>query len=438
MESKKVFFIGIKGVGMCALALAMQDSGWHVSGSDTDEVFITDEILTKRNIKVISPTTSSVPVDTHLIVCSAAYVPPKTSIRVLSLAEALAEFVADKQVIAVAGVGGKTTTTAMLAALFHSARRDVGYYVGTGSISGLAAPGKSGKDPYFVVEADEYAVSKTDSRPKFALLNPQIVITTNIIHDHPDIYKDESATLAVFEDLIAKIPATGTWICNPTDPLTAKIIAKNPLKCKIVTYSHHHPLFESIVLSVFGDQNKLDAIAAVLAAIESGMKESEALTAIRSYRGAGRRQEFHGEVEGRLLYDDYGHHPREIELTVKSFKERFPKRRLLLVFESHTYSRTEALLPEFARAIALSDLPFIMPIFESAREKGNKHTVTTESFASLIPGATPLTWDNASDIVWSISKPGDIILTMGAGFVYKLHKKFVKMGNPARSVQPKV
>ena len=408
---------------MTALALSMQDAGWTVSGSDTSESFITGDILNKRGI-AISRLNSPVPKATDLIVCSAAYTPPKTKIKTLSLAEALAEFISDKKIIAVAGVGGKTTTTAMLAALLHAAGRDVGYYVGTGSIAGLSAPGHSGSDPYFVVEADEYAVSKTDHRPKFCLLSPDILITTNIIHDHPDIYKDEAATLAVFRDLIGSIPATGTWICDPKDPLTARIIASETIRSKIITYGKLNPLYDQIKLSVFGDQNKMDAVAAVLAAIEAGLSDKAAMTAIKSYKGAGRRQEFHGEVEGRLLYDDYGHHPKEIELTVKSFKEHFPRKRVILVFESHTYTRTEALLSEFAGAISLADQSFIMPIFESAREKGVKHTVTTKSFAALIPGAIPLTWENAANTVWKASKSGDLILTMGAGFVYKLHEQF--------------
>ena len=425
-SKKTVFFVGIKGVGMTALSLAMQDAGWSVSGSDTDESFITDDILAKRNIKIQS---FSEPIsDVDKIIYSAAYpVPVGADPRVRPLAQALSEFVTDKKVIAVAGVGGKTTTTAMLATMFHDSSRDVGYYVGTGSIAGLTAPGHAGSDPYFVVEADEYAISKLDPRPKFALLKPQVVITTNIIHDHPDIYPTESDTMRVFADLVASIPPGGTWICNPADPLTAKILDLQGLALKgikVIQYGSDHPLYNKLELSVFGDQNKLDALSAVLAGIESGLTESEALSAIKSYKGAGRRQESHGEVEGRLLYDDYGHHPREIELTVKSFKEHFKDHRILLVFESHTYSRTEALLQEFARAIATADLSFIMPIFESAREKGTPHSVTTESFAALIPGAIVLTWEDAAEKVWSLSQPGDLILTMGAGFVYKLHEKF--------------
>lgn len=426
--NKNAYFIGIKGVGMTSLALAMQDSGWTVSGSDTDESFITDDILHKRHIPITQLPNYTVTPDTNLIVYSAAYTSPVgADPRVYPLAQALAEFVKDKKVIAVAGVGGKTTTTAMLAAMFHAVGRDVGYYVGTGSIAGLDAPGHAGQDPYFVVEADEYAISKTDLRPKFALLKPQILITTNIIHDHPDIYPTEADTLQVFADLIASIREGGTWICNPADPLTSQILSLQgqALKdIKVIQYGSDHPLYPRLDLSVFGDQNRLDALAAVLAAIEAGLTEAEALTAIKSYQGAGRRQEYRGEVAGRLLYDDYGHHPREIELTVKSFKEKFPTRRLLLVFESHTYSRTEALLAEFAKAIAIADLSFIMPIFESAREKGQTHTVTTESFAAMIPGSTALTWDNAAKTVWDASQPGDLILTMGAGFVYKLHEQF--------------
>jgi UDP-N-acetylmuramate--alanine ligase len=427
MSSKQVFFIGIKGVGMTSLAVAMQDAGWIVSGSDTGESFITDDILAARGIPVSTPVLSPVPPETNLIIYSGAYTPSPSAIKTLPLAQALAEFAKDRKVIAVAGVGGKTTTSAMMASLFHALNLPVGYYVGTGSISGLAAPGAAGTNPWYVVESDEYAIGKTDHRPKFALLKPEIVVTTNIIHDHPDIYPDESATMKVFADLVASIPPGGTWICNPSDPLTAQILRlQGPtLKAiKVVQYGSDHPLYSQLKLSVFGDQNRLDALAAVLAAIASGTPESDALEAITSYHGAGRRQEFHGEVAGRLLYDDYGHHPREIELTVQSFKEYFPTRRLILVFESHTYTRTESLLDDFAKAIAIADLAFIMPIFESAREKGQPHSITPDSFAAMIPGAQALTWDSAATKVWDSSSPGDVILTMGAGFVYKLHDQF--------------
>lgn len=431
--TKSAYFIGIKGVGMTSLALAMQDAGWSVSGSDTDESFITDNILRNRNLGV-RPLSTKIPEGTDLIVYSAAYSVPigarhASPAVTMPLAQALSGFVKDKRVIAVAGVGGKTTTSAMLAALFHAGSRDVGYYVGTGSISGLEAPGHSGTDPYFVVEADEYAINKTDKRPKFALLSPRILITTNIIHDHPDIYPDEDATLKVFTDLINRISADGTWICNPADPLTARILnlQGQTLKgIKVIQYGSDHPLYTQLQLSVFGEQNRLDGLAAVLAAMEAGVTEPEALSAIKAYQGAGRRQECHGEIQGRLLYDDYGHHPREIELTIRSFKQHFPDRRLVLVFESHTYSRTQALLTEFVRAISLADLAFIMPIFESAREKNQPHSINADSLATLIPGATALTWDNAAQTVWSSTRPGDLVLTMGAGFVYKLHEQFLR------------
>lgn len=430
MTVKKVYFVGIKGVGMTSLALAMQEAGWQVEGSDTSEVFITDDVLNSHDLKVNS-LSSGLPQDLDLIIYSAAYTPPESKVRTLSLAEALAEFVKDRRVIAVAGVGGKTTTSAMLAALFHAAGRDIGYYLGTSSIAGLPGPGHCGQDPYFVVEADEYAISKIDQRPKFALLSPEILITTNIVHDHPDIYPDRDATLAVFRDLVAKIPSTGTWIYNENDPLTKDLVSSAQFSCQAVKYSSAHPLYDTLKLSVFGEQNKLDGLAAVLAATRAGLSQNEAMTHIASYRGAGRRQEFHGEVGGRLLYDDYGHHPGEIAVTVKSFKQNFPGRRVILVFESHTYTRTETLLPEFARAIASADIPFIMPIFESAREKGQTHSITPESFAAEVakinPAAAPLTWENAPSQIIAASQKGDIILTMGAGFVYKLHSSIKEL-----------
>jgi UDP-N-acetylenolpyruvoylglucosamine reductase len=427
--SKKAFFIGIKGVGMTALALAMQDAGWEVSGSDTQDVFITDHILAERHLEV-RPLSSPIPDDTQLVVYSGAYNASHKAARVLSLAEALAEFVKDREVIAVAGVGGKTTTSAMLATMFKAAGRDVGYYIGTSDIVGLASPGYSGTDPVFVVEADEYAISKTDTRPKFALLTPQVLVTTNIKHDHPDIYPDEAATLSTFRSLVESLPAGATWIANEDDPLTQALLCDPQglaLRAHVIRYGKSHPLFDKLKLSVFGDHNKLDALAAVLAGITAGLSESEALSAIRAYRGAKRRQEKIGEAKGRLLYDDYGHHPHEIAATIISFKEAFPSHRLVLVFESHTYSRTEALLPEFGKAISLADQVYIMPIFESAREKGIPHTVTPESLAAEVAKYNPqvqvLTWDNAATTVAKESQEGDLILTMGAGFVYKLHEQ---------------
>lgn len=436
----KAYFIGVKGVGMTALALAMQDKGWQVSGSDTAKSFITDNILASAGI-MVKPLSSSLPAGLDLVVYSGAYAPSPTSVRTLPLAQALAEFIADRQVIAVAGVGGKTTTTAMLSVLMREAGRDVGYYVGTGSISGLPAPGAAGTDPYFVVEADEYAISKDDHRAKFALLSPRILITTNIIHDHPDIYPDKDATLAVFGELVRKLAPGSTWICNSQDPLTARLLdLQGPTlketclpdrQVKVVQYGTDHPLFPKLKLSVFGAHNRLDALAAVLAAIEAGLSPSIALSAISHYRGAKRRQEFVGEINGRLLYDDYGHHPEEIEATTRAFRAEFPTRRLVVIFESHTYSRTAVLFAEFARALALADLVFVMPIFESARERGAEHTITHQSLAKAVAklgtNARPLSWDNAALRIAKESRPGDLLLTMGAGFVYKLHPQITKL-----------
>jgi len=433
MPKNKAHFHGIKGVGMTSLALAMQDQGWQISGSDTNESFITDEILLSRQIP-LSPLKASIPSDTNLVIYSGAYPPPATSIRTLSLAQALAEFVASRQVIAVAGVGGKTTITAMLAVLMRTAGRKVGYYIGTGSIPGLPTPGAAGEDPYFVIEADEYAISKDDHRPKFALLSPHILITTNIIHDHPDIYPDIASTQAVFLDLLNHLPPQGVWLYYAADPLTQtlqKELSTFRQDLKLIPYGPDHPLYSKLELKVFGTHNRLDALAAVLAAQEAGLSEAASLSAITSYRGAMRRQEKIGEVNDRVLYDDYGHHPEEIEATVKAFRAQFPAKRLVLVFESHTYSRTEMLFDQFAAALALADLVFVMPIFESAREKGKPHTVSHLALAAAInqhqPIATAVEWETAASTIAKASKPGDLLLTMGAGFVYKLHQELKKL-----------
>lgn len=429
----KAYLLGIKGVGMTALACILQDLGWAVSGADTEEVFITDQILSTRKID-LHPLDASIPPDTNLIVYSAAYAPPSSQARTLPLAEAIAEFIRERRVIAVAGVGGKTTTSAMLASLMHSAGRKVGYYLGTSDVIGLPAPGAAGTDPYFVIEADEYAISKADHRPKFALLSPQILITTNILHDHPDIYPSLDDTIHVFTELVRKLPRGSAWICSKTDPLTQQIIKNNQSTIKdikIIQYSTKHPYYTQLDLQVFGEQNRLDALAAVLAAVEAGLTKVDALKAIKEFRGAKRRSESLGKVNGRLLFDDYGHHPHEIEATLKAFRAEFPNRRLMLIFESHTYSRTQELFSEFAQALTHADEVFVMPIFESAREKGKSHSISHHDLASAVTKldtlAQAVEWDNAAQVIAKHSQKGDLLLTMGAGFVYKLHDSFKEL-----------
>lgn len=432
----KVFFRGIKGVGMTALALAMQDQGWEVSGADSAESFITDQILQARRIKVTS-LSAPLPPDLDLLVTSAAHLAPATSVPSLSLAEALAQFVADRQVIAVAGVGGKTTTSAMLASLLSAAGRDVGYYIGTGSVPGLPAPASAGSDPFFVVEADEYAISKDDQRPKFALLSPRILITTNIVHDHPDIYQNQAATLAVFGELIRKLMPGSTWICSATDPLTQELLRLQTSSLKdinVIKYSPAHPLYSRLKLQVFGDHNRLDALAAVLAAIEAGLSETAALKAITAYRGAMRRQERVGEFAGRLFFDDYAHHPHEISATISAFRAEFPTKRLVVIFESHTYSRTQALFADFVQALSGADQVYVMPIFASAREHGVDHSIDHHTLAAQVAklgtSAASLEWDSAAQTIIDNSQAGDLLLTMGAGFVYKLHAQFRAILSP--------
>ncbi len=458
----KAHLVGIKGVGMTALALILQQQGWQVTGSDVSQSFVTDQALAQAKIKTFTDfSPHHITPDLDLVIYSGAYRPDKhpqllrarrLKLRLLTQQEALANIVQNKQLIAVAGVGGKTTTSAMLAHLFRTAGRDVGYFVGAGHISGRSQPGVWGQDKLFVAEADEYANSiGWDNTPKLLLLHPTYILLPNLQYDHPDIYSSSQETLATFQKFIAQLPPHGKLYLNTDNQFLKQLItslsAKPPLisvgfssqadwqitdikyqnEHTLVSISHQNKKF-TLKLLVFGDFNARNALLASAFAYDQGLNWPTIASSLSSFRGVGRRQEFMGTKNGALFYDDYGHHPAEIKATLTAFKQRFPQRRLWLLFESHTYTRTLKLFDDFVAALSLADKISVMPIFSSAREKPGQFSISNQDLAQALQklgkDAHPLSFDSAPGYVLRRLQPNDLILTMGAGIVYKLHSHF--------------
>lgn len=436
-----IHFTGIKGVGMTALALMAQDLGIKITGSDVEEVFVTDETLKKRGIswnvgfdpKNLDPKSDLViTTGAHGGLSNPEVVAAKDlGIPVITQGEAVAEFARGKEVIAVCGVGGKTTTTAMIATIMDVAGLHPSFFIGVGDVPSLSprAPGRYDKEGrVFIVEADEYAVSPgIDNRAKFLLLDPKVVVVTNIEYDHPDIYPTLDDTKKTFLEFFNKLPDDGLLIAN-VDNENIKDLLKN-VKSPVKTYGFAGEadviVSHNLELNVPGNFNKANATAATLVAQHYGISEEKIKEGLPAFKGTKRRFEKIGEWNGALIYDDYAHTPNEIKNTLEAAREFFGDKRIIAVFQPHTYSRTKTLLNEFAQSFNSADVVAIMNIYSSARETDNLgmsgEILTQET--SKFHNNVNFIGNHKTTISWLKKeiKPNDVVIKMGAGDISLLN-----------------
>ena len=284
--------------------------------------------------------------------------------------EALGQVANKYYLIAVAGSHGKTTTTAMITDVLEEAGLDP-----TAIIGSLRSKTKSnfraGKSKYAVVEACEY---KRD----YLHLEPDVLVITNLEWEHVDYYKDLADVQSAFRELALKVPADGAIITNATDPNIRPVIAG--LATNIVDYRPAIDL--TLKLRHPGMHTRMNAAAARGVAEFLGVETTKVNEALEWFAGTWRRFEYKGEVIGSPVYDDYGHHPTELRATFAGVRELYPDRKLKVVFQSHTYSRTHELFDDFATVLASADQVYLLPIY-AAREE-NKWGVTSEKLAKAI------------------------------------------------------
>ncbi|MBU0998570.1 UDP-N-acetylmuramate--L-alanine ligase [Patescibacteria group bacterium] len=464
---KYIHFTGIKGVAMTSLALCAQDCGIKITGTDTDELFVTDEILKTRKIKwnigfgnndwINKPdlliTTGAHGGFTNKEVISAK----ENGIPVMSQAEALNLFSKGKELISVCGVGGKTTISSITAAIFELSNTAISYAIGVGKIYPTGYGGKfSEKSKYFICEADEFVVSPgVDNRPKFSLLFPKIIIATNIEHDHPDIYPSIVDIKKAYLNFFKKLVKDGLLIAFNDNKNTMDVV--NKLKnVSVVTYGFNKDSnwritnisiensFQivhfvdpknnkySVKLQIPGKYNALNTLAAFIAAKNAGIKTDKIIKALENFIGTERRfQKIGYSKSGILLYDDYAHHPNEIKNVIEAAKTFFPKKRIISIFQPHTYSRTKSLFQEFTKAFSKSDLVLLMDIYSSAREKIDT-SVSSKKLAEEISKKQKdvyYTSNHKTTIEWlkKNAKQNDLVITMGAGNVFYLDKEILKI-----------
>ncbi|HDS11802.1 MAG TPA: UDP-N-acetylmuramate--L-alanine ligase, partial [Candidatus Wirthbacteria bacterium] len=406
-QINKIHFTGIKGVGMSGLTLIAKQMGKQVTGSDVEEKFITDKVLLDNGIQPLIGFDPDRVEQVDLVICTGAHGgktnpepirAQKLGILVLMQAEALGLFSQGKKVIAISGCHGKTTTSAMLAWVLQQAGLDPSFAVGTSEIAGLGFAARYGQGEYFVIEADEYMTCpKTDRAPRFLYLNPFIIVVTNIEHDHPDRYASIAETQEVFGQLLDKTAPEGLIVAGIDNQHLADLLKNKELPCPLITYgqseqsdwqiaqlvveegqtrweikkprnhtsrtdgfrvkpgmtcpSHEERQDMSMyTLAIPGEHNAYNATAVLAVCQQLGLGLDQIKQHLASFRGLTRRFEFKGEKQGVKVYDDYAHHPTEIKATLKAARAWFPKQRIIVIFQAHTYSRTRLLFDEFCQA----------------------------------------------------------------------------------------
>jgi UDP-N-acetylmuramate--alanine ligase len=475
----KIYFIGIKGTGACALAELFYYSGLHVSGSDRAEVFYTDTILKELNIPYYeSFDPSHVPPDAALVVYSAAYTietnpemaeAQRLGIPLLKYTDALGAYSALFDSSGIAGVHGKTTTAAMTGTLFRGALLPARVLAGS-AVSVFGRPPGCGRstlilgDKYFAAETCEY-------RRHFLAFHPQRMILTSVESDHQDYFPTYEDIRNAFVEYVLKLPPGGLLIYCADDP-GAREVAGLALKqredIKTIPYGFtagadyriesYHVADErthftmrgfggasgeewtEFALRIPGKHCVLDAAAAliltgVLVEKEFGpegwtpQRKEKVRQALEEFTGSRRRSEITGEAGGILFMDDYGHHPTAVKTTLQGLKEFYPKRRLIVSFMSHTYTRTAALLDEFAASLLPADMVFLHKIYASAREvyKGGVtgrtlYEKTKEKRDNVYYTEEP---EDAAEELQGILRQGDLFITMGAGDNWRLGKKLL-------------
>lgn len=437
---KSAYLIGIKGVGMTMLAQFLKAKGVSVSGSDIADTFLSDKSLKKSKIKVLSPfRKENINLQADLIVYTSAcsfdnnpelkFIETNPQLfkktKILNYAQALAWLFNDYQGIAVCGSHGKTTTSAFLAYSLMKSNFPVNALIGSYVPQFKGSILFNKKYDILVAELDEY-------QNKLQYFKPKGVILNNIDYDHPDFFKTKEQYLKVFMEFIKKIPKSGFLVANFDDDLVFKI--KSHCRGKIISYGFkkdRQPDYlisdyslnqfkvngEAFKIKLFGRHNVLNASAVIAAAKHLKIDVKPALA---QFKGADRRSDLIGVYNGVKIFDDYAHHPSEVSACLHSFKEKYPNKRLVLVFHPHTFTRTKQFFNQFAQSLKLADKLAILEIYGSAREQ--QGGVSSLDLAKAVSLQAKYLKDFSSALVWlkKTLKPNDVLLLMGAGDVFRI------------------
>ena len=395
-SGRRLHFVGMGGAGMSGLALVAKELGAEVSGSDRAESSYSERLRAAGIETAIGHDAANVPDGAELVVSTAI---PATNpererahelgLKLLHRADLLAEATALKKSIAVSGAHGKTTTTGMLVHILRETGRDPAFLIG-GELRALGTNAAWGSGDWIVVEADE-------SDRSFLKLSPDVAVITNIELDHHTTYASEDELIAAFDQFAGQ---------------SGQVIRAEELER------------EELQLQVPGEHNVTNALAAVAAAEAAGVPHDDAVRAVATFSGTGRRFEARGRTSGGArVFDDYAHHPTEVRATLEAART-LDAERVVAVFQPHLYSRTQHLARQFGEALALADAAMVVDIYPARETAADFPGVTGYLVAAAAANAAhgrSVWWipsmEQAAAVLDAQLREGDVLLTMGAGNV---------------------
>ena len=451
LKKYHIHFVGIGGIGMSGIAELLLNLGYKVSGSDLKASDITENLKTLGGIIFVGHHADHIS-DADVVVTSSAVghdnsevlAAKQASIPVIPRAEMLAELMRLKYSIAVAGAHGKTTTTSIVASVLAQGGLDPTVVIG-GKLKSVGTNAVLGQGDFIVAEADE-------SDGSFLKYSPTIAVVTNIDREHLDFYQDLDAIKSVFLDFIDRIPFYGLAVlCLDNESIqdlipeikkrytTYGMSSQADFQIKDVEFEKRRSRFSiykegqklgNITLNLPGIHNVYNATASIAVGIELDVPFAAIQTALETLEGVQRRLEIKGEVNGITVVDDYGHHPTEIKITLEAVEKCWPDSRKVVVFQPHRYSRTQALFDDFTRAFYQSDVLLVLPIYAAGEKK--IEGLSGQDLCEGIKAHGHKEVFCATDMKKALAylkknlKPGDMLLTLGAGDVWKVGVELLK------------
>ncbi|MDY6967782.1 MAG: UDP-N-acetylmuramate--L-alanine ligase [Spirochaetota bacterium] len=448
-NSKKMHFIGIGGIGMSGIAEILINQGFHVSGSDLVESERTRRLRSmgvdifighhSSNIKEYNVVVTSSAIDMNNPEIIEAR---KRKIPIIHRSEMLAELVRLKHGIGVAGTHGKTTTSSMLSYVLYHGGVNPTAIIG-GKVLNFESNARTGEGEYLVFEADE-------SDGSFLKLYPSIAIVTNIDADHLDYYKYFEGLKDAFLQYINHVPFYGYSVLCIDDFAISDILEKVERPYFTYGFSEHADFKASDVricdgktkyncffkgerlgeveIQLLGNHNVVNSLSVIAVAFEIGMDFSDIKDGLADFKGVARRMEKKGEKKGITVIDDYAHHPTEIRATLQAVKRL--KRRIIVIFQPHRYSRTQLLWDEFGKAFADADLVFLTDIYSAGEEpiEGVSSQLIKDEISNHdgIDVEVISIFDDIPDKIIKVIQEGDIIITLGAGDIYKSGTRIIQ------------
>ncbi|MFD2828982.1 UDP-N-acetylmuramate--L-alanine ligase [Corticicoccus populi] len=429
---EKYHFIGIKGAGMSALAQVLHDLGHEVQGSDIESEVFTEHQLRDKGIKILPFDAENI-VEGFTYIAGNAFKEDHPEIQaaidneygIIRYHTFLADFMSGYTSIAVTGAHGKTSTTGLLSHVMNG-DVDTTFLIGDGTGFGIE------NSDYFAFESCEY-------KRHFLSYYPDYAIITNIDFDHPDYFKDLDDVVDAFNQMAAQVKKG--VIAYGGDDNVKKISLDIPLwtygidgeydiNASNIRTSEKGTSFDVFIkgeflsnytIPLFGDHHVLNSLSVIAVCYLEDLDMDNIKEAFLTFIGVKRRfsESFVGDV---VIVDDYAHHPREIKATLETAKKKYPNKKIVSVFQPHTFSRTEKFLQEFADVLSQSNQTYVVDIFGSAREQQGE--LSSADLVNLIPGAETL---HENDLNILSSHPGAVIIFMGAGDIQKYEKRFTEL-----------